>query len=124
MFAASVGFAVSSKMLQGNGLRIHIYCIFGDGCYQEGISQEAFSLCSKLRLGNITFIYDFNKITIDGSTELSMNESVEERFSSLDFDVLSADGNDPSSIRTALDLISKKAESNYFTHEHLERILK
>lgn len=86
--AASIGFAISSKILQQYGLRNKIYCVFGDGCYQEGISNEAFSLCSRLGLDNITFIYDFNKTTIDGSTELSMCEDVVARFKCLNFDVI------------------------------------
>lgn len=107
--AASVGFAISSKILAGYGLKNKIYCIFGDGCYQEGISQEAFSLCSRLGLDNITFIYDFNKTTIDGSTELSMCEDVVARFKSLNFDVLEIK-DDPEEIRGALDAASSRTK--------------
>lgn len=104
--ADSVGFAISSKILQKYGFNNKIYCIFGDGCYQEGISQEAFSLCSKLGLNNITFIYDFNKVTIDGPTDLAMNENVKARFESLNFDVIEIT-DDKDQIRAAL-----KKESN------------
>lgn len=97
--AASVGFAISSKMA---GCRNKVYCVFGDGCYQEGISQEAFSTCSSLGLDNITFIYDFNRTTIDGSTELSMGESVVGRFKSLNFDVIEIE-DEIAQIREALD---------------------
>lgn len=97
--ASSVGFSISSSLSGSN----HVYCVFGDGCYQEGISQEAFSLCSKLALRNITFIYDSNNTTIDGPTDLSMCENVSERFRSLDFTVLEADGCDSAQIRRALD---------------------
>lgn len=100
--AACVGFAISSKMLEKYGLKNKIYCVFGDGCYQEGISQEAFSLCSKLGLDNLTFIYDYNGVTIDGSTDISMYENVATRFKSLNFDVLEIDDN-PEQIRSALD---------------------
>lgn len=99
--AASVGFAISSKLLQKTGFNNKIYCIFGDGCYQEGISQEAFSLCSKLNLDNITFIYDFNKSTIDGSTNLSMKENVKARFESLNFEVIEIN-DEQEAIRSAL----------------------
>lgn len=85
--ASGLGFAISSKILQKYGLRNHIYCIFGDGCYQEGISHETFSICSRLKTNNVTFIYDFNCFTIDGSTELSMDENVKMKFESLNFDV-------------------------------------
>lgn len=86
--ASSVGYAISSRLLQRYGFNNSIYCIFGDGCYQEGIAQEAFSLCSKLNLNNITFIYDYNSTTIDGSTDISMDENVKKRFESLNFEVI------------------------------------
>ncbi|KAM0680635.1 Transketolase [Glugoides intestinalis] len=100
--AASLGFAISSKILQKYGIKNKIYCVFGDGCYQEGISQEAFSLCSSLGLDNITFIYDYNEVTIDGSTAISMYENVVARFKSLNFDVLEIEDN-PEQIRKVLD---------------------
>lgn len=96
----SVGYAISLLKLN---LDSHVYCIFGDGCYMEGISQESFSIASCLNLSNITFVYDFNKITIDGSTSLSMDEDVEMRFKSLNFTVLVVDGEDINGIRRALD---------------------
>lgn len=96
----SVGFSISSKKL---GLSNHIYCIFGDGCYMEGISQESFSIAANLKLDNLTFIYDFNHTTIDGSTDLSMNENVVLRFKSLGFFVIEADGEDINDIKKALD---------------------
>lgn len=99
--ASSVGFGISCRMLQKYGVNSQVYCIFGDGCYQEGISQESFSLCTRLGLNNITFVYDFNRITIDGSTELSMNENVKMRFESLDFEVFEIP-DDPEMIRSAL----------------------
>ena len=106
--AASVGFAVSSKLafakLRDNrsAQANHVYCLFGDGCYMEGVAQEAFSLCSTLRLSNITFIYDSNHSTIDGPTALSMNEDPVARFKSLDFTVLECDGDSDSEIRACL----------------------
>ncbi|ELA41170.1 uncharacterized protein VICG_01769 [Vittaforma corneae ATCC 50505] len=107
--ASSVGFAISSKILQKYGLNNRVYCIFGDGCYQEGISQEAFSLCSKLGLDNITFIYDFNKTTIDGSTKLSMCENVVDRFKSLNFDVFEIE-DDAEQIREVLSIKCNRAK--------------
>lgn len=53
--ASSVGFAISSKLMQKCGLDNKIFRVFGDGCYQEGITQEAISLCSRLNPDNITF---------------------------------------------------------------------
>lgn len=98
----AVGFAISLRKLRRFGLSNRVYCIFGDGCYQEGIGQEAFSLAASLQLDNITFVYDFNKTTIDGPTSLSMNENVFQRFLSLGFHVEEVDGEDVCGIRCAL----------------------
>lgn len=100
--ANAVGFAISLKKLGGLGLSNRVYCIFGDGCYQEGIGQESFSLAASLRLDNIVFIYDFNKTTIDGPTSLSMDEDVVQRFVSLGFEVDVVDGDDLKGIRRSL----------------------
>ncbi|ADM11611.2 transketolase [Encephalitozoon intestinalis ATCC 50506] len=100
--ANAVGFAISLKKLRHLGLSNRVYCIFGDGCYQEGIGQESFSLAANLKLDNIVFIYDFNKTTIDGPTSLSMNENVIQRFLSLGFEVELANGDDLDGIRKAL----------------------
>jgi transketolase len=101
----SVGYAISLLKLNQDS---HVYCVFGDGCYMEGISQESFSIASNLNLSNITFVYDFNKITIDGPTSLSMNEDVEMRFRSLNFTVLVVDGEDIKGIQKALDVKSDR----------------
>ncbi|KAM0686993.1 Transketolase [Conglomerata obtusa] len=68
-------------------------CIFGDGCYQEGISHESFSLAS-LYNPNIIYVYDSNEITIDGSTKMSMRDCPTTRFKSYGFTVIEVDGND------------------------------
>jgi len=107
--AASVGFAISCKILERYGIHNKVYCIFGDGCYSEGISQEAFSLCSRLGLDNITFIYDFNKTTIDGSTDLSMDEDVVGRFRCLNFDVIEI-RDDGDEIRRALSATANRTK--------------
>ncbi|WUR03336.1 transketolase (TKT) [Vairimorpha necatrix] len=103
--ANSVGFAISLKKLN---LDNKVYCIFGDGCYMEGISQESFSIAANLNLNNITFIYDFNQITIDGPTSLSMNENVVMRFESLNYEVLEVDGENIEEIKKALDVKTEK----------------
>lgn len=98
----AVGYAISLKKLRKFGLSNKVYCIFGDGCYQEGIGQESFSLIANLGLDNLILIYDFNKTTIDGSTSLSMNENVVQRFLSLGFEVDVIDGEDIDGIRRIL----------------------
>jgi len=57
----------------------YVYAFCGDGCLQEGITAEACSLAGHLGLGNLIVLYDDNKITIDGETELSFTEDVNKR---------------------------------------------
>ena len=64
-----------------------IYCLAGDGCLQEGVSAEASSLAGHLKLDNLVLIYDDNKISIDGSTDLSFTENVSERYRSYGWNV-------------------------------------
>ena len=56
------------------------YVICGDGCLQEGISGEASSLAGHLGLGGLIVLYDDNKITIDGNTDLAFTEDVNKRY--------------------------------------------
>jgi transketolase len=57
-----------------------VWVFNGDGCLQEGIAQEAASLAGHLALDNLIWVYDDNKITIDGDTSLSFTEDVSARF--------------------------------------------
>ena len=82
--ANGVGQAISSKKLN---LKNKIVVMCGDGCLMEGISYEATSLAGHLNLNNLVLIYDDNKITIDGSTDLSFSEDVTMRFKSINWDV-------------------------------------
>lgn len=82
--ANSNGFALSQEKVKSSGVT---FCIFGDGCYQEGISHEAFALASMYSKCTI-FVYDNNKVTIDGSTKLSMNECPIKRFQAYGFYVV------------------------------------
>ncbi|KRH95228.1 Transketolase [Pseudoloma neurophilia] len=95
----AVGFAISMKKIKSPA---KVFVIFGDGCYQEGISHEVFAIAANLNLDNVVFIYDSNQITIDGSTELSMNESAEKRFKAYGFEVFSCQGEDIHEIRNIL----------------------
>ena len=81
-----------------------VYTICGDGDLMEGISQEAASLAGHQELSNLCWIYDSNRITIDGSTDLTFTEDVEARFLASGWVVHQvADANDLDSIGEALD---------------------
>ncbi|ETW44205.1 transketolase [Plasmodium falciparum NF135/5.C10] len=65
----------------------YVYAICGDGCMQEGVFCEAASLAGHLGLGRLILLYDDNKITIDGNTDLSFTENIEKKFEALNWEV-------------------------------------
>jgi len=82
----------------------YTYVICGDGCLQEGVTSEACSLAGHLGLGKLIVLYDDNKITIDGSTDLSFTENVKGRFEAYGWRVLEVtDGADSSAILAAVE---------------------
>ncbi|MBD3800951.1 MAG: transketolase, partial [Campylobacterales bacterium] len=99
--ANAVGFAMASKYVgaQVNSetakvIDHYVYCLCGDGDLEEGISYEACSIAGHNQLDNLILIYDSNRITIEGSTDLSISENVAQRFESQGWDVLEVDGHD------------------------------
>ena len=107
----SVGMAIAQKYLANyfnrDGFAIidyKIYCIASDGCLEEGISSEASSLAGHLGLNNLIVIYDDNRITIDGGTELSFTEDVAKRYKAYGWNVIvvGGDGNDMETFEKAV----------------------
>lgn len=81
----------------------YIYCICSDGDLMEGVSYEAASLAGHLKLGNLIYLYDDNKITIDGSTDLTFTEDVTGRFEACGWHVSEVtDGNDLKAVEKAI----------------------
>jgi len=81
----------------------HTYALAGDGCMMEGISSEACSLAGTLKLGKLILLYDSNKITIEGSTDLAFREEVGLRYKAYGWQVIEvADGNDVEAIDSAI----------------------
>ncbi|MCB1418786.1 MAG: transketolase [Notoacmeibacter sp.] len=105
--ACAVGMAVAEARLSarfGPELVDHrTWAFVGDGCFQEGIGQEAISLAGHLQLGKLTFLWDDNHITDDGDTALSISEDVPARFRAANWHVVEVDGHDISAIARALD---------------------
>ncbi|MFO1051690.1 MAG: transketolase [Planctomycetota bacterium] len=107
-FANGVGMALAARMEAARFgcplLDAHrVVAIVSDGDLMEGVAQEAASLAGHLRLSNLVYLYDDNKITIDGSTDLAFSEDVPARFRALGWRVLElADGHDVAAIRTTL----------------------
>lgn len=85
--ATSVGMAIAERSLASRFNRpdfklfgYDIYALCGDGCMMEGISGEAASLAGHLKLANLCWIYDNNRITIEGNTALAYSDDVATRF--------------------------------------------
>lgn len=85
--ANSVGLAIAEKWLASYYNRpgheiidYNIFAVCGDGCMMEGVSSEAASLAGHLGLNNLVWLYDSNRITIEGNTCLTFTEDVATRF--------------------------------------------
>ncbi len=82
----------------------YTFALGGDGCMMEGISSEAFSLAGTLGLGKLIVLYDSNKISIEGSTDIAFTEDVEMRMKAFGFQTITVeDGNDLAAIGKAIE---------------------
>ena len=91
----AVGMAIAEKYLEKTfNTKKHkifdykIYALCGEGDLMEGISYEAVSLASNLKLNNLIVLYDANKITLDGNAKLSFNDNIMDRFENMGWNVL------------------------------------
>ena len=108
--ATSVGMAIAERWLASYFNRpgfdlfdYDIYALCGDGCMMEGISGEAASLAGHLKLANLCWIYDNNKITIEGNTALAFSDDVATRFIGYGWNVTRVgDANDLEMLERAL----------------------
>ncbi len=114
-FANAVGMAIAERNLRarfGSEVSDHYtFAIAGDGCLSEGVSHEAASLAGHLGLGRLVVIYDDNHITIDGVTELALDDDVTKRFEAYHWHVIEAGeiGEDLEALEAAL--LAAKAET-------------
>ena len=108
--ATSVGMAIASRWLAARYDRpdfelfgFDVYALCSDGDMMEGIGGEAASIAGHLKLGNLCWIYDDNRITIEGETSLAFSEDVAMRFAGYGWQVLLVDdANDLDATRGAL----------------------
>ena len=109
----SVGMAMAAKWMAERynkpGFTLfdsHVYVLCGDGDMMEGVASEAASLAGHLGLSNLTWIYDSNQISIEGSTALAFIEDTHKRFEAYGWAVSEvADANDTATIRARLDAV-------------------
>ena len=104
--AMAVGMAIAERHLNalfGDDLVDHrTWVIAGDGCLMEGINHEAIGLAGHLKLGRMNVLWDDNRITIDGDTDLSTSEDIKARYEATGWHVTTCDGHDFADIRRAL----------------------
>lgn len=109
-FANGIGMAIAQKYLAATFnhpnfpiVDYYVYAICGDGDLMEGVASEAASIAGHLKLGNVIYLYDDNKISIDGSTEMAFTEDVGARFEAYGWHVQTVhDGNNLEKIEIAI----------------------
>jgi transketolase len=107
--ATSVGMAIAQQWLaqyfNRPGFELFnydVYALCGDGCMMEGVSSEAASLAGHLKLANLCWIYDNNRITIEGHTDLACSEDIGTRFLAYGWNVIRvSDANDLDALERA-----------------------
>ncbi len=109
-FANGVGFAIAEAHLAAVYnkpdfpiIDHFVFALVTDGDLMEGVSSEAASLAGHLKLGKLIYLYDDNRITIDGSTEIAFTEDRGARFEAYGWQVVYvADGNDTDEVNKAI----------------------
>src|SRR5512132_3310389 len=102
----AVGMALAERLRNarwGDAIVDHYtYCIVGDGCLMEGLSQEAISFAGFHRLSKLIVLWDDNRISIDGPTSLSIADNQLARFEACGWDAEVVDGDDTEAVACAI----------------------
>ncbi len=127
--ATSVGMAAARQWLRANYNRpgydlfdFNIYALCGDGDMMEGVASEAASLAGHLRLSNLCWIYDSNRVTIEGHTDIAFTEDVAARFLAYGWNVLRVtDANDTERLERAYQgfLSTEDRPTLIIVHSHI-----
>lgn len=125
----STGMAIAGKWLAATYNRpdfalfdYNVYALCGDGDMMEGISSEAASLAAHLGLSNLCWIYDSNRVTIEGHTDIAYSEDVAARFLAYGWNVTTvADANDLTLLARAYEIFLKTADrpTLILVHSHI-----
>ncbi len=112
--ANAVGMAMAERKLSnefGSDLvDHHTYCLAGDGCLMEGISQEAISLAGHLKLNKLIVFWDDNNISIDGPISLTDSTDQIARFEASQWNTIRVDGHDHEDIAAAIETAHNSAK--------------
>jgi transketolase len=127
--AMSVGMAIAGMWLAERYNRdgfpmfdFDVYALAGDGCMMEGVASEAASLAAHQGLSNLTWIYDSNRVTIEGHTDIAFTEDVAARFVGYGWNVVTvADANDTDAVGRAFEDARAEHERPTFmvVHSHI-----
>jgi transketolase len=127
--AMSVGMAIAERWLAARYNRenfpvfdFDVYALGGDGCMMEGVASEAASLAGHLGLSNLCWIYDSNRVTIEGHTDITFTEDVAARFLAYGWNVtVVANVNDLDAVARALHCFKEEHErpTLVVVHSHI-----
>jgi transketolase len=125
-FGNGVGLALARRMLAarfpgGPPVSWRVFGIVSDGDLMEGVASEAASLAGHLRLGNLVYLYDDNRISLEAPTEVTFTEDVGARFAAYGWQVQRVDAYDRGAVAQALARAVEDAErpSLVITRSHI-----